>query len=56
MGKNGTYKKLVPFSVLIEKDLLDLLKQVAKDEDRSLSAQARRYIEQGIKDDSNGQS
>lgn len=51
MGKNGTNKKLIPFSVLIEKELLDLLKQVAKNEDRSLSAQARRYIEQGIKDE-----
>lgn len=51
MGKNGTDNRLVPFSVMIEKELLDLLKQVAKNEDRSLSAQARRYIEQGIKDE-----
>lgn len=52
MAKIGTNNnKLVTFSVLLDKELLDLLKEIAKREDRSLSAQARRYIEQGINDE-----
>ncbi|UNM96056.1 hypothetical protein MMG00_12780 [Ignatzschineria rhizosphaerae] len=50
MGKNDTNDKLVPFSVMMEPEKVNELKELAKNDHRSASAQARIFIESGLLD------
>lgn len=37
-----------PYAIRIEEDLLDKLRERAKEEDRSVNAQIRHYIKKGL--------
>lgn len=55
MGKNET-KRYVQVSIHLEEKAVEHLREIAECSERSLSAQARLYIDQGLKNDADGQS